>query len=426
MKRNHKARHKAHGVSKKKKQRSRAAMHRYLRRFLIFSLILIIAAAGIAWLSVTRPLTVSIPRQTLQAQKDAGIQYEVRLLPETFGNRDVLPMDQIYLAETVDIVAVDFSYQLTGDREMTWNTGHQINARVEIRDAEYPEQILLSQNINLLRDQQLAHPQTALIEETVLVDLAEYEAIAAAFTAPADVDLLYTLTVQLTVLSEAALAGGSFTVIDEPALRIPLQQPRFSIDRVLPQETNLSVRQPVRYQLVLIPLPFAFYAATAGTALVLILLILIFTKSRPRNKFRRQLRRMLRKARSRVMVIGDKAWEPEWCIRATHFKSMVKTAKKLRHPIFCYIDDAAQTAYFYVYYGENNYCFIFGNDEASAQTESFAGPERTPAPLSSDLDDEADDMPIPVLPESDGEMPGEENSPDVMLARLRVQTSHGR
>ena len=428
MKRNHQARRKAHGVSKRKKQRSRAKMHRFLRRFLIFTLILILVAVGIAWLSETRPLTAAIPRQTLQAQKDARIQYEVRLNPETFGDRDVLPMDQIYLSETVDSIAVDFRYQLSADRETVWNTGHQVNARVEIRDAESPEQVLLSQNVNLLRDQQRQQSRTALIEESVLLDFAEYEAIAASFTAPADVNLLYTLTVQLTVLSETMLAGGPYIVVDEPALRIPLQQPRFSIDRVLPRTSELSVTQPVRYQLMLIPLPFAVYPSAAGVALLLLIIVLAMTQSRPKNKYQRQLRRMLRKARSRLMVIGDKAWEPEWCIRATHFKSMVKTAKKLRHPVFCYIDDAAQTAYFYVYYGENNYCFIFGENEASAQAISTARPEKTPVSLTSTLTDEDDDadMPIPVLPESDTGLPGEENTPEIMLARLRVQTSHGR
>lgn len=61
------------------------------------------------------------------------------------------------------------------------------------------------------------------------------------------------------------------------------------------------------------------------------------------------------------MMIGDKAWEPEWCITASNFKTMVKTAKRLKHPIFCYIDRDSDVpaALFYVYYGENNYCYTY-------------------------------------------------------------------
>ncbi len=57
-------------------------------------------------------------------------------------------------------------------------------------------------------------------------------------------------------------------------------------------------------------------------------------------------------------MIGDKAWEPEWCITASNFKTMVKTARRLKHPIFCFVDRESDVpaALFYVYFGENNYC----------------------------------------------------------------------
>jgi hypothetical protein len=67
---------------------------------------------------------------------------------------------------------------------------------------------------------------------------------------------------------------------------------------------------------------------------------------------------MLRMARGRLLMIGDKAWEPEWCITASNFKTMVKTARRLKHPIFCFVDRESDVpaALFYVYFGENNYC----------------------------------------------------------------------
>ncbi len=61
------------------------------------------------------------------------------------------------------------------------------------------------------------------------------------------------------------------------------------------------------------------------------------------------------------MIIGDKAWEPEWCVTASNYKTMIKTAKRLKHPVFCFIDNEGPMpeAYFYVYYGENNYCYTY-------------------------------------------------------------------
>ncbi|MGI6327329.1 MAG: hypothetical protein ACOX1U_10400 [Saccharofermentanales bacterium] len=44
------------------------------------------------------------------------------------------------------------------------------------------------------------------------------------------------------------------------------------------------------------------------------------------------------------MLIADKAWEPEWCVAIADFKSMVRTAKKLKYPIFCYVDQTSTIA----------------------------------------------------------------------------------
>ena len=79
------------------------------------------------------------------------------------------------------------------------------------------------------------------------------------------------------------------------------------------------------------------------------------------------------------MIIGDKAWEPEWCISVTSFRTMVRTARKLKHPIFCFIerDSDQPIAYFYVYYGENNYCYTFTGvpDKHSKRKKNKSGSE---------------------------------------------------
>lgn len=424
MKRNHQARRKAAHHQSTNKIFTRTEMNRYFRRFLIITLCLMIAAIAVAWVSVITPLTLTLPAQTLVFDKQADIDYKVVLAEDAFGDRRELPADQRYLTDTVDRIDVQFSYALQTDRDLTWQTGHQLNSWVEIRDRANPEQVLLSQHVPLKADQQQTFEGRPEIKESIALNFADYQAIAAAYAPTADIDLFYTLTVKLTTLSETQLMGGLYQVVEEPALIIPLQEPSFQINRQLPSEETIKVRQPVVYQLMLVPLPIAVYPSVLGAAIVLLILIFALTKSRPKNKFHKRLRKMLHQARTRLMLIGDKAWEPEWCIRATNFKAMVQTAKKLKHPIFCYIDEIQSVAYFYVYYGENNYCYIFGNPDPSAQTVSVGGKQQTmPAPAAMDTDEA---LSIPVLPESDAPETDQDNSPEIMLARLRIQTNTSR
>jgi hypothetical protein len=119
------------------------------------------------------------------------------------------------------------------------------------------------------------------------------------------------------------------------------------------------------------------------------------------------------------MIIGDKAWEPEWCVKAADFKSMVRTAKKLKHPIFCYIDRSSpvRSAYFYIYYGENNYCYTFSDDSAAIGLSGPADEDMLPDLMDSDQraqPPEFDDR-IPLLPEAD-------DGPEILLANLKVQS----
>lgn len=425
----------------------RLDMNVAIRRLLIATLILILLAVAAAWLIAWRPLNFSLDRQTLSYQSEADFRYQIEVYPETFGDRTVLPMDQVYLSETIETITADLDYTIRTDRLVSWRSGHQVNAVIQIRDAANPDQVLLSRSVNLIPDQAMEHtPGEALrISETVSIRYADYAAIAEDFTAPAGLDLLYTLSLRLTVQAETLLAGGDTVLVDEPELLIPLLTPKLAITRPLPVDaaTWQTVDQTVRYQLRLTPLPLVVYIVVGSLALVLLILLLVVTRGRQPSRFRRRLRRLIRQSRRQLMMIGDRAWEPEWCIRATHFKSMARTARRLKHPIFCYVDDAREVAYFYVYYGENNYCYILGDhvSELGGDDDSDHLPG---APGGGHPDD---DLMIPRLPDDefayeqepeqdqtesedrplfDDQDPDQDNSPEQVLQRLRFAHNQQR
>lgn len=420
----------------------RLDMNVAIRRLLIATLILIILAVAAAWLIAWRPLEFSLNRQTLSYQSEADFSYQVILHPETFGDRTALPMDQVYLSETIDTIKAELDYTIRTDRLVSWQSGHQVNAIVQIRDAANPEQVLLSRAVNLVPDQPIVHTpgEDLRISETVSVRYADYEAIAEDFVAPDGLELVYTLSLRLTVQAEVLLAGGETVLIEEPELLIPLLTPKLSITRPLPVDPAVwqTIDQTVRYQLRLTPLPLAVYLVVGGLALVLLVLLLVFTRGHRPSRFRRRLRKLIRQSRSQLMLIGDRAWEPEWCIRSTNFKSMARTARRLKHPIFCYVDDLREVAYFYVYYGENNYCYILGDHVSDLDAGDDHDDQLPGAPGGGRPDD---DLMIPRLPDdddSDGQEQAldddrplfdeqdQDNSPEQVLHRLRFAPERQR
>ena len=157
---------------------------------------------------------------------------------------------------------------------------------------------------------------------------------------------------------------------------IPLTPDTFEVREVIPRLGNIRAWRWLPYAIALLPVPFWAYYALDALLLTLLILWLSLTRTRRLDRFDRQLRRMQRLARGRLMLITDKAWEPEWCVTATDYRTLVKTARRLKHPIFCHVDRTGEqpVAYFYVYYGENNYCLTFRPEGVTATSPALQRP----------------------------------------------------
>ncbi len=399
-------------------KRGRQEMNRFLRRFLVFVLLILLSAICIAGYATLAPISIYLNAQVLNYHRDAAIDYEVVLKPNNFTEATTVGMDQVYIQDFSDSVNASFDYAFSADRASNLKYSYTIDAIVRVHDASNPDIILLSHKINL-------RPETVgqingtelVIKDAVSVKLADYTAIIESFKAqtsqPATFDVAVTMVVSLT----SQQTSGLVEIIDTSALQIPLQQPQFEITRVLPDRLPVAVHRLMQSVFVITNVPFVIILVLAGLCLLLLILLLTLTRGRKKNLFNRQLHRMMRQAKSRLMVIGDKAWEPEWCVTATDYHSLVRTAKKLKHPIFCFVDrqSPVPTAYFYIYYGENNYCFTFTGEAAHVDTTSEAGtlssivseePQIPNLSTPSAIDDR-----IPLLPETD-------DSSDIFLAKL--------
>lgn len=417
-------------AQKNRKRRLVYDMHRIPRRLLVLLLILLfalsLAAAYVAW----RPVTFSWNTEVLRYRQESSAEYQVLLRPDTFNDQPLLGMDQVYLDALCEAVESTFFCQFSVDRPTDLLAIWQINATVRVHDAANPADILLQKTTPVLEPQtaHLAASQVWQISEAVRINLDDFRAIALSFAEQSPVDVMYDLSLVLDVSIAATLPSGTAHFEDSSSLTIPLNQPQFRISRQgqAPSADLLPLRRPVFYQIVLSEIPLPLFLVSAGLCLLSLILFLATTSSRPKDRFRRKFRRMLRQARGRLMMIGDKAWEPEWCISVTDYRAMVRTAKKLDHPVFCYLDKLSvwPVAYFYVYYGENNYCYIYTEHPEDLPDHTSAGSNQDGGSGGSGIDEEPSDS-IPVLPESD-ELPAVDSSPEVLLANLKVQLARGR
>lgn len=402
-------------------RKGRHEINRFLRRFLIFILFVLMISVLFAGYASVYPFVFTLPTPIFDLSRSSNVNYEVQLNPNGFTEQTALGMDQIYLRDFTRAIKIDFQHWIHVGQASSIQYTYRVDALVRAHDAADPSLILLTRQISLL-------PETAgqisgsdlNLSQGVSVDLNEYEEFIASYQDQTSQAATFDVVVSMSVKAAAALPFGSYVVTDAPGLQIPLDQAQYQLTRILPASLPAISFQPVTYRLVLTDLPFAVYPAMAGACFLLLILLLAATRSRKKNRFNRRLHKMLRRARGRLMIIGDKAWEPQWCVTTTDFKSMVRTAKKLKHPIFCYIDrmSPVPAAYFYIYYGENNYCFTFSDANSSpAMSIPPASDDLSDFPDFDDAAPPADDDRIPLLPEND-------DSPEIALANLKIQSGY--
>jgi len=421
--------------------RFRKPLPRVFRYLVITLLVLGLILSATAQFAAFRPFVITLPTPMFAYRQSTRPTYTVNLMANPYFAEASQPAGRTYLREFAQSVSVRFDSTfrtvLSGDLIIR----SRIDAVLRIRDSKDHSIVLLEKTTNL-------KPSTDTPlrsgHETIGTDaevaLQPYQETAGRFLRETGLAGSAELVVRFTADAVGSRYGQILTDHQESSVMIPLLVDQFRITTDEAAANRLLIR-PVRYRVNPTRVPLFVFPLAIGCFLVLLILFLLLTRSRKADRFRRDVRKMLRYARKQLLLIGDKAWEPEWCITASDFKSLVRTARKLNHPVFCHVHDGPdeQAAYFYVYYGENNYCYTF-RGQSDSQSASFSTPNGSagslgPAGLSGSarsdvwsdptgsaqsgqdfLKDAFPDEPstavIPLLPETD-------DSPDAILERLR-------
>jgi hypothetical protein len=348
-------------------------------------------------------LAVRLPTRLLLAERTAAVDYQVAsLLPG--GTTDLLAgKGGVYISTLAKQILPAFHYEFKSSVPADLTATTQVLATLRIYETRGRDRLLFSDSrvVGPVEIQTIQSDRW-VGDRKVEVDLAEIRQQAEAFARQCAVPVRSELAITLVASTTAKLPSALAELTDQPELVMPLTADTF----VIQEKTALKPRavwQWLPYQIVPFPAPPFLFPALTLLFFLLLVLWLSLTRTRPGNRFEKKLRQMQRMCRGRLMLIADKAWEPEWCITAEDFRTMVQTARKLKHPVFCHVDRSgpAPVAYFYVYYGENNYCLTFRSDEtlpAEAGQPSEAEPVQAP-------------MLIPTLPDTGPNLSGDENHP---------------
>ncbi|MGI6325649.1 MAG: hypothetical protein ACOX1U_01560 [Saccharofermentanales bacterium] len=399
--------------TRNEKRNNRHEMNRHLRRLLILILILIVAAVALAGYSSYFPVYFKLP-VPVWPLRDSNIDYKVLLLPNPLTDQTTLGMDQVYLSAYTHSVDAEFSHQLKIRRATSLAWRYRIDAKIEVHTSDDPHRLFFDRTTNLVPETIGSTTGNELtVGNAAVIRLSDYEPLIKEFLDQTGQHENFTLTLLMPVTVRAELPEGPFEFEDVLSLAIPLNQPSFTITKSVPLNSLRPQWHQIEFRLVFARLTLLIYPIIAGIAVLLMILLLLITRSRPKvkkNQAVRRLRRKLQLAKGRLVLIADKAWEPEWCVAIADFKSMVRTAKKLKYPIFCYVDQTSTSlaAYFYLSYGENNYCYSF-NGQLGRPTVTEDAPDAT---LSSSPEFVSVEERIPFLPETD-------DSPDIVLEHLK-------
>ncbi len=380
--------------SRPKRKFQRQPINRILRTSLILLTLLLLAATILAGYAALRPVVLNWPRNVFEYSRSSDVTYQVETSPNPISGNAPLGMGQVYADAYTKAIVPVFKYNWQADRSMPLKWQSQVITKLRVKDQADPTRILFEKSAVVApAEAGSATARSFAVERGVRVDLAPYRQLIQAFKTQSSLKTSFDLLISLQTTAQTDVEGGPFEVVDLTTLTLPLDTATFEIGRTTIAEPSKILQRQLQYQLTIAAVPFFVYPIIGGLLLILLALLLTLTCAPQKNQFERQIRKMMRQARPQLMVIGDKAWEPEWCITTRDFRAMVQTARKLKHPIFCFVDRQAKvpTAYFYVYYGENNYCHTY----CSPITDSVIQNEETSADNMDDghPDDHPDDRP---------------------------------
>lgn len=371
--------------------RNRRKIHWLVRLLVAVVLVSLAALSLLAYWSTFNLVTLSLPTRVYQSSRQASIDYQVvSTAPGTTGE-SLAGEGQVYVSALAQAVRPVFRYSFAADSSQSVTVSSQVLATLRIWATKGQDQLLFEDS------QIMAAPEVMTldaaeyqIERMADIPLQDFKNQFQAFASQTPLEIRGELVISLLAKTESLLPSGIVTLIDQPSLILPLTNDTFSITEKVDLRPE-TVWRLLPYQIVLQIFHPAVFPAVAVLFLAGLVLWLRLTQTWRKDPFEKKLAWMKRQCRGRLMMISDKAWEPEWCITTQDFKTMVRTARKLKHPVFCHVDRQGPfpVAYFYVYYGENNYCLTFrpeGVSETSSD-DDFELPENRQLP------------PIPTLPE---------------------------
>ncbi len=369
---------------------------------LLFTTLMLVflALALIAW----RPFLFSWQSRVIRAGLASNSQYTVHLQEEAFDGIDVAPPEAVYLAQLTEAIEPVVNLRFHADRPVTGSMTTRFTALLQAREPGDNQPVVLQTQEELMQPHQeeLSGLADYVDSQTVLVPLAPYREQAQAIQSRLKQELVTELVLRYTASVQLALPAGNETLEESVSFVIPLDQPVFRISQPAPDQDLVlkPIFQTFHYQVALTALPYPIFLIAALLCLLCLILLITGTISEPKDRFWQTYRQMKKQLKGRLILLQDRAWDPAWCVAIEDFDSLAETARRLKYPVYGFLDtySAWPVAYFYLLSGENNYVYIHTEHPELLDLEPAEEVEQA--------------RPIPVLPEADA-LPDTGQNPDL-------------
>ncbi len=380
-------------------------MKAWQRRSLLILFMFLLVIFVLASIFSYQPWLISWSQLILRQNVSTAADYQVHLLPDKVPGLELAPSDAVYLAELTDSLEASFTALLATDRPLSGQAEIRLETLIEVSDQER-QQVLFQISEAALDETSFSFENSTSwpVDYRAVLELADYRTRATALAKQLDRPVSVKLIIIFSTDYTLQLPAGPLSSTATARLSLPLDQEVFTIEKeTSPAAAFAPLWQKITYRVYLELFPWWVFLIAALLILLSLILLLSGTKSQVRENFWRRLKKMQHRLRGRLTLIGDKAWDPSWCVQVTDFKAMAKTARQLKQPVFCFVDEmsAWPAAYFYVQYGENNYCYIY-----------TLYPEKLTDLPGSQLEEATFSHQMPVLPEAE-ELPLPEDSPEI-------------
>lgn len=339
----------------------------YRTRILVYSTMFILLTILSIYLVFRYVNTRSNSETVINYSEEGNINYKVSLKDNDYYESEYVEQNKIYIASLINKVEIDFDYAFNIDRDIDCEFSYDIYSELIIKDGTGDKEYIHKKYDIMSNKESIENIKQYNFTKHVSIDYDYYNMLASKFKGDYGIDTESYLRVMFVLKKdnkEISLNDSSMYVdipLSERAISIntsPIGQNEY---KQTIQDANLESDEMV----------YLVGMVTIVLIMIVILYLLINRTHQRRNKYQRQVAKLLREY-DRMIVEVTKAPNLEdtaRIIRISEFKELLDVRDNLKLPIMYYERIRNREALFFIEDDEHLYLHVVRNKEEEIKTQ---------------------------------------------------------